>query len=110
MDMKEVFTKKWSCWWILHSEPKRQKLDEAFEKELNALISNEASSFEFIPVSKRLPDENPTKQLLVKIKVWDGYRYEIGRYTEWGFMYGTRNTQDMLQGVVFWAELPENKI
>jgi hypothetical protein len=35
-NFKAQFISKWSCFWILH--PKRDKLNLAFEKELNRLI------------------------------------------------------------------------
>ena len=38
--MKE-FISKWSNWWILN--PKREQLDDAFEKELNELIEREVA-------------------------------------------------------------------
>ncbi len=38
--MKE-FISKWSNWWIL--APKRKRLDDAFEKELNELIEREVA-------------------------------------------------------------------
>lgn len=43
-----------------------------------------------------------------KLLVWNGYDYEIARYNEWGFHYGTRNTQDVIVGVLFWAKLPND--
>ena len=57
----------------------------------------------WVAVSERLPLADGNKQLFV----WDGYQYEIARFNEWGFHYGTRNTQDCLFSVVFWAECPE---
>jgi len=40
--MKE-FLSKWSNWWILN--PKRKQLDDAFEKELNELQSEQLKAF-----------------------------------------------------------------
>lgn len=57
----------------------------------------------WVAVNDRLPIVDGNKQLFV----WDGYQYEIARFNEWGFHYGTRNTQDCLFNVVFWAECPE---
>lgn len=39
--MKEQFLSKWSSWWILKKDAKQ--LNEAFEKELNALIEHETA-------------------------------------------------------------------
>ena len=61
------------------------------------------SSLQWIPVSERLPVVDGNKQLLV----WTGYEYEIARFNEWGFHYGTRNTQDTLHNVICWAEFHE---
>ena len=41
MTAKEDFIKKWSTWWIL--TPGKDKLNEAFEKELNELIPGETT-------------------------------------------------------------------
>lgn len=38
--MKEQFIQKWSNWWMLQKQG--GKLTEAFEKELNAIIEQEA--------------------------------------------------------------------
>jgi len=57
----------------------------------------------WVAVSERLPLVDGNKQLFV----WDGHQYEIARFNEWGFHYGTRNTQDCLFNVVLWAECPE---
>ena len=40
--MKE-FIRRWSNWWILN--PKRKQLDDAFEKELNELQSEQLKAF-----------------------------------------------------------------
>ena len=40
--MKE-FIRKWSNWWILN--PKRKQINDAFEKELNELQSEQLKAF-----------------------------------------------------------------
>lgn len=73
--------------------------------ELEAVVKNcyIPAVISWVAVSERLPLVDGNKQLFV----WDGYQYEIARFNEWGFHYGTRNTQDCLFNVVFWAECPE---
>lgn len=39
--MKEEFLHKWSNWWILH--PQRKQLDDAFARELDAVIAHEVA-------------------------------------------------------------------
>ncbi len=66
--------------------------------------NNENPAISWVAFSERLPLVDGNKQLLV----WDGYQCEIARFNEWGFHYGTRNTQDScLFDVLYWAECPK---
>jgi len=53
--MKE-FIRKWSNWWILN--PKRKQLDEAFEKELNELQSEQLKAFADYAQKKMWQDDD----------------------------------------------------
>lgn len=72
-------------------------------KETVNTTSHKTDVIRWVAVTERRPLVDGDKQLFV----WDGYKYEIARYNEWGFHYGTRNTQDCLHNVLFWAECPE---
>lgn len=86
-------------------------LREAFIKGAkNYIPARGKSLIRFISVDVMLPDINPNVQLLVKVAgigLNGGDGVEIARFTEYGFHYGTGNTQDKIYNVIAWALINE---
>lgn len=62
---------------------------------------------EWIDVNDQLPEIDGNKQLLAFCGTEFYSECEIVRYNEWGWHYGTRDTQNMVQNVTHWMPLPE---